>query len=140
VPITPTYPGVYVEEIPSGVRTITGVSTSVTSFVGFTPSGPTDQPVRVFNFGEYERTFGPLDSNSPLSYAVSQFFRNGGGEAWIVRVASGAATASVTIENTTGDAVLVVAAASGGRWGNGLRVEVDYDTLRGMKPDDLRLF
>ncbi len=129
MPITPTYPGVYVEEIPSGVRTITGVSTSVTSFVGFTPSGPTDQPVRVFNFGEYERTFGPLDSNSPLSYAVSQFFRNGGGEAWIVRVASGAATASVTIENTTGDAVLVVAAASGGRWGNGLRVEVDYDTL-----------
>src|SRR6266480_7196214 len=34
--ITPrlTYPGIYVEEVPSGVRAIPGVSTSVTAFVG----------------------------------------------------------------------------------------------------------
>ncbi len=129
MPITPTYPGVYVEEIPSGVRTITGVSQSVTSFIGYTPAGPTNQPVRVFNFGEYERTFGTLDSDSPLSYAVSQFFRNSGGEAWIVRVAAGAATASVAIENVAGSTVLDVDAASGGRWGNSVQLSVDYNTL-----------
>ena len=34
MPITPTYPGVYIEEVPSGVRTITGVATSITAFIG----------------------------------------------------------------------------------------------------------
>lgn len=33
MPTTPTYPGVYIEEIPGGVRTITGVATSITAFV-----------------------------------------------------------------------------------------------------------
>ena len=34
MPATLTYPGVYIEEVPSGVRTITGVATSITAFVG----------------------------------------------------------------------------------------------------------
>ncbi len=40
-----TYPGVYIEEIPSEVRTITGVSTSVTAFIGRTLRGPDDKAV-----------------------------------------------------------------------------------------------
>ena len=40
---TLTYPGVYIEEIPSGVRTITGVATSITAFVGRAFRGPTDE-------------------------------------------------------------------------------------------------
>lgn len=129
MPITPTYPGVYIEEIPSGVRTITGVSTSVTAFVGYAPAGPADSATRVFNFGEYERTFGGLHIDSPMSYAVNQFFLNGGGEAWIVRVAAGTATAAVTMQNLAGVDVLDIEAKSAGKWGNYLRVDVDYDTL-----------
>ncbi len=128
MPITPTYPGVYIEEIPSGVRTITGVSTSVTAFIGYTPAGPADDPKRIFNFGDYERIFGGLHKDSPLSYGVSQFFLNGGSEAWIVRVAQGAATASVTMSNPAGVDVLDVSAKSAGKWGNYLRLDVDYDT------------
>lgn len=128
MPITPTYPGVYIEEIPSGVRTITGVSTSVTAFIGFSPAGPADDPKQVFNFGEYERHFGGLHKDSPMSYGVSQFFLNGGSEAWIVRVAQGTATASVTMENLNSDDVLDVAAKSAGKWGNYLRLDFDYDT------------
>ena len=41
MPVALTYPGVYVEEIPSGVHTITGVSTSVTAFIGYTQRGTT---------------------------------------------------------------------------------------------------
>jgi phage tail sheath protein FI len=40
MPVTPTYPGVYIEELPSAVRTITAVSTSVTAFVGSIRRGP----------------------------------------------------------------------------------------------------
>ena len=61
MPATLSYPGVYIEEVPSGVRTLTGVATSVTAFVGRARRGPTDDddsaPVRVFNFGEFERVF-----------------------------------------------------------------------------------
>jgi uncharacterized protein len=58
MPVNPTYPGVYIEEISSGVRTITGVSTSITAFVGYTPRGELNQAVRIFNFGDFERAFG----------------------------------------------------------------------------------
>ena len=58
MPITPTYPGVYIQEIPSGVRTIIGVSTSVTAFVGYFHRGPLNTPIRVFNMGDFDREFG----------------------------------------------------------------------------------
>src|SRR4051794_21402011 len=80
MPIAVSYPGVYVEEITSGVRTITGVATSITAFVGRTRRGPTNDPTRVQSFGEFERAFGGLWTKSTLSYAVAQFFQNGGGD------------------------------------------------------------
>jgi hypothetical protein len=42
MPATLSYPGVYIEEIPSGVHTITGVATSIAAFVGAALRGPTD--------------------------------------------------------------------------------------------------
>lgn len=129
MPVTPTYPGVYIEELPSGVRTIMGVSTSVTAFVGYTRRGPTDKPVQLFNFGDFERQFGGLDVDSDVSYAVQQYFQNGGAEAWVVRVANGAARAGITLlEASSTTAVLEVKASSEGVWGNNLRLDVDYDT------------
>src|SRR5215212_321300 len=86
MPITPSYPGVYIEEIPSGVRTITGVATSITAFVGRAKRGPVNEPVTVNSFGEFERVFGGLWRDSPLSYAVRDFYLNGGSQALIVRL------------------------------------------------------
>ena len=78
MPVSPTFPGVYVEEIPSGVRTITGVATSITACEGRTLSGPTTDPVLVTSFGEFERLFGGLHVDVPLAYSVRDFFLNGG--------------------------------------------------------------
>ena len=55
MPITPTYPGVYVEKISSGVRTITGVATSITAFIGRALRGPVNEPVTINSFGDFER-------------------------------------------------------------------------------------
>ena len=137
MPITPTYPGVYIEELPSTVHTIVGVSTSITAFVGYTKRGPSDRPTTIFNYGDFERTFGGLDPDCPLTYAVNQFFANGGSEAVIVRVASGAVPATLSIANKTGGGkveVLTLKASSSGSWANPLRVSVDYGTLN---PDSL---
>jgi Bacteriophage tail sheath protein len=133
VPVHPTYPGVYVEEIPSAVRTIVGVSTSVTAFIGYTAKGPTNHPLQLFSFGDYERAFGGLDLDSPVSYAVGQFFQNGGLEAWVVRTASGSGAASVGLRNGNGagagvQLVLTATAKSDGLWGNGLQLTVDFAT------------
>ncbi len=88
MPVTPTYPGVYVEEIPSGVRTIVGVATSITAFVGRTRRGVTNEPIMCNNYGDFERNFGGLNQEYPLSYAVRDFFLNGGQQALIVRLIS----------------------------------------------------
>lgn len=127
MPTTPTYPGVYVEEIPSGVRTITGVGTSITAFVGYTARGPLNEAIRVLNFADFERTFGGLHRDSEVGYAVQQFFVNGGTDAYVVRTATGAASGRVSLRHAGGDA-LVVSAVNEGAWANLVRLDVDYAT------------
>ena len=131
MPVTPTYPGVYVEEIPSGVRTISAVGTSVAAFVDFFRRGALNQPVQIFNVGDFEREFGGLHAQSEASYGIHQFFRNGGREAWVVRVASGAVESARTVVMsavTGGAASLTIDAASPGAWGNSIRAAVDFET------------
>jgi uncharacterized protein len=155
MPGTYTYPGVYVEEIPSGVRPITGVTTSDTAFVDFFARGPVDQAVRCNSFGDFERHFGGLDSRSEASYAIQQYYANGGSVAWVVRVAANAVSAERMLDEAgapgsgpgpsgpvpsgsgpvpsgsgpvTPRNSLLVRAASPGAWGNRLQVAVDHNT------------
>ena len=120
MPVTPTYPGVYIEEIPSGVRSITGVPTSITAFVGRALKGPVNEPQRISSFADFSRIFGGLWSGSMMSYAVQQYYQNGGSEAVIVRVESGAGQASLTLPS--GPQLL---ASSKGAWGSKIRARVD---------------
>ena len=129
MPVSPTYPGVYIEEIPSGVRTIVGVATSITAFIGTAIKGPVQEPTTINNFGDYERMFGGLSLDSTMSYAVRDFYLNGGSQAIIVRIENGAEPATITLvgEASPVDA-LVLEAASPGLWGNNLSAGVDYNT------------
>ena len=122
MPSNLTFPGVYIEEIPSGVRTIVGVATSITAFFGRALRGPTDEPVVINSFGDFERIFGGLWVDNSLGYAVRDFYLNGGSQAIIVRLARDAGTATITI----GD--LELTAANPGRWGNNLSVVIDHNT------------
>jgi phage tail sheath protein FI len=115
-----TYPGVYVLEQKSGNHTITGVSTSVTAFVGAARKGPGDTPVALSSFAEYVRQFGDvMDTAHPMGHAVNQFFANGGAQAVIVRaLGNGAAQATVPLGAAQG-LVVTRTARSRGAWGNG---------------------
>src|SRR5437764_14393084 len=86
MPPTLTYPGVYVEEIPSGVHPITGVATSITAFVGRALRGPVDKAVTITSLSDFERVYGGVWTESNLGYAVQDFYRNGGTTAVIARV------------------------------------------------------
>ena len=141
MPVQPTFPGVYIEEIPSGVRPITGVATSIAAFIDYFIRGPLDLPYRILSIADFQRTFGGLDVLSEASYAINQFFLSGGSEAYVVRVTpAGDAAAAATIL-VTGSGVDIFNATAGrrlrgesvfdpGEWGNFLRLEVDYDTVQ----------
>jgi Bacteriophage tail sheath protein len=125
MPAALTYPGVYVEELPSGVHTITGVATSITAFVGWAPQGPVDRAVLVESWTEFESQFGGLYSGSYLGYAVNAFFANGGSQAYIIRLAWDGTTnpcATASAPNAVGSVTLY--ASSPGGWGNNLEVQV----------------
>ena len=111
---TPTYPGVYIQELESGVHTITGVATSIAAFIGWAPQGPVGQPTLVQSWGDFQSQFGGLYSGVYLGYAVSQFFANGGQQAYIVRLVDGATTAGG--EDTASGIELW--ASSPGDWAN----------------------
>jgi phage tail sheath protein FI len=121
-----SYPGVYIEEVPSGVRTITGVATSITAFIGRARRGETNKATTINNFGDFERIFGGLWLQSQLGFAVRDFYLNGGSQAIIVRLyhaEEGAKAAKSTL--TVGG--IGLEAAYEGSWGANLRVTVDKD-------------
>lgn len=126
--VSVSYPGVYIQEVPSGARAIAGVPTSIAAFVGYTARGPVNEARQLFSYADFERAFGGLDVDSDLSYAVNHFFLNGGGTCWVVRTAEDALAASVDLETAGGTPTLTVAAATEGVWGNSLLVAVDYAT------------
>jgi uncharacterized protein len=127
MPSALTYPGVYIEEIPSGVRTITGVSTSVTAFVGSGKRGPINRAVHLLSFADFERAFGGLQVGAELGYAVRQFFQNGGADAYAVRIAKNALAATRTLQDASAN-VLALTALDEGKSGNRIEVRVDYAT------------
>ncbi|MEJ2862586.1 phage tail sheath C-terminal domain-containing protein [Actinomycetospora flava] len=118
-----SYPGVYVQEIPSGARAITGVATAVTAFLGRARRGPVDEPVAISSFGDFERRFGGLWRESGLGYAVRDYFRNGGGNALVARLAGSATPATVTLAGVTFEA------REPGTWARGYTVRLRHPGL-----------
>jgi Bacteriophage tail sheath protein len=114
-----SYPGVYIEELPSAVHTITGVATSIGAFVGWSAQGSVSEAVLVQSWMDFAREFGGLDSRSYLGYSVNQFFANGGQQAYIVRLVwTDAATATTSVGG------LSLWANSPGQWANNFKVVV----------------
>ena len=123
----PTYetPGLYYERLDRAQRPLPALRMDVTGFVGIAERGPVDRPVPVESFRQFETRFGGFVGGGFLAYALKGFFDNGGGRAWIVRVAS--------TEPETEAAVAVlpvplpfwrIEASSPGSWGNGLSVAI----------------
>lgn len=141
MPVAPTYPGVYIEELPSGTRTIVGVASSVTAFVGYTARGPDHRAVRIHSFADFERRFGGLAADSELSYAVAQFFLNGGTDGYVVRVPKpDGAAARINLKDGTGSGAkisLQATAVSRGAWGNRVVIDASHD---GIAAGDTRSF
>jgi phage tail sheath protein FI len=101
-------PGVYVEETSFRAKSIEGVSTSTTAFVGPTRRGPVgDVPELVTSFADFQRIYGGLDDlfGMPnfVAHAARSYFNEGGGRLYVSRAfqaggsPSGGVAASPTV-------------------------------------------
>jgi phage tail sheath protein FI len=127
MPVTTSYPGVYVQEVPSGVRTIAGVGTSIAAFVGAAAEGPLFRPVECLSYADFERTFTGDASHGQMPYYVKLFFMNGGTRCYVMRIANGASAPTVVLKNEKGDKeVLKLTAKVPGLAGQSIRAVVMY--------------
>ncbi len=126
MPVSPSFPGVYVQEVPSGVRSIVGVATSVTLFVGRTKSGPMNEPTRLTSYTDFVRSFGEDNTISDMARYVRLFFLNGGTDCYVMRIARNHASSAVTLKNESGADTLVLTAKNPGSLGDSIRAAVTY--------------
>ena len=119
-------PGVFVEETSFRSKSIEGVSTSTTAFVGPTRSGPTGEiPELITSFADFERIYGGLNdlgygggapTTNYLAHAVMAYFNEGGARLYVARVAGASAKATGTdlVTSETSKFVARFAGAAGG--------------------------
>jgi hypothetical protein len=128
--------GIVVAEEPGSDTAIARRSGTVTAFIGRTLRGPIDRPVVLHSYADFHQIFGGLWQPSTLSYAVEQFFENGGREAVVVRVANGGRPATISLP--CGPATLTLVAQSPGSR-EALRASVDYDNIGPTEEDRFNL-
>ena len=119
-------PGVYVEEVSSGIKPIEGVGTSTGAFIGLAERGPIKKPVLVTNWTQFTAMFGGFIENGYLAYAVFQFFNEGGTRCYVVRAAKGTSEQLKRAEKAFND--LTVRASSEGQWGNNIKIKIDDES------------
>jgi phage tail sheath protein FI len=121
-------PGVYVNEVPDGNRSIKGVGTSVGGFVGLAAKGDPDKPELISSWTQFVNKFGSFIPNSYLAYAVYGFFAEGGTACHVVRVKMDpdekAASLTLPVGSEPENAVLKITARSAGAWGNDIKISM----------------
>src|SRR5262245_40511592 len=82
----PRAPGIYQTFESIAPPPLTIANTRITGFVGITQKGPINEPTRLQNWDEFIEIFG-ASTDSYTADSVHGFFKNGGSDCWIVRVA-----------------------------------------------------
>ncbi len=136
-------PGVYVEEVSSGVKPIEGVGTSTGAFVGIAEQGPIGQAVLIPNWTQFVKIFGNFIPNYYLAHAVNMFFKEGGTRCFVVRTchydkitdakSKNAKYSNEVLKDASDKETILVQASSEGKWGD--RISVEIKNTPG-KPDE----
>jgi phage tail sheath protein FI len=142
----PTYmhPGIYIEEIPSGLIPIEAASTSTTVFLGYLTRGTVGEPELIFKQDDFVQKFGKINDQygglrdtgkdklgDPMGHSIAAFFLNGGRQAYIVRLARNGTTTELVAASTgianpdSATEIFEFAAVDPGSWGNDLVVRME---------------
>src|SRR5690606_6773417 len=141
--VTPTYPGVYVEEVSGGARPISAASTSTAAFIGEAEKGPIGQAIKIYNFTEFKNLYGTYLNSSYLAHSVFQYFNNGGSKCYVVRVTGdNTQTASIDLFDraVAAQQSMRISAKNAGVWGNDLGVVISNGTSNSANEFNLAIF
>jgi len=131
-------PGVYVEEVSSGIKPLEGVGTSTGAFVGTAQRGPIGEPKLITNWTQFKEIFGDFINDGFLAYAVYQFFNEGGSKCYVIRaakdiLADATATPPVVAQPLAKATVavgdLTVTAKTEGDWANSTSADTGLITI-----------
>jgi len=143
-------PGVFMEEVSYRSKSIEGVSTTTTGFVGPTRFGPTaGVPTLVTSVGEYEAIYGDAadiaGQTNHMAHACRAFFEQGGKRLYVSRV-SGADPEVATKRLGAGNAPVLRARHPGSYGDLTVRIRLDADpngvrdrAISGLRPGDVVL-
>lgn len=126
--------GITVTEIAGVDQPIDVAPETTAAVIGRALRGPLDTPVLVRNPGEFRRRFGGSWSRSSLGPAVRDFFKHGGRQLYVVRVANNARGCMLCLP-AAGSALVLRAVEPGST--ERLRAAVDLD---GINPADTEHF
>jgi uncharacterized protein len=82
----PRAPGIYQSFDTIAPPPLTIANTRISGFVGITEKGPMNEATRLQNWDEFVEIFG-VNGDSYTAQSVHGFFKNGGIDCWVVRVA-----------------------------------------------------
>lgn len=141
MPINLTYPGVYAEVIPSQTRSVIAAATSNAAVIDWFYKGPINTAVAITSLSQFNSVFGGVHQRSEGSYAVQQFFLNGGSFIWVVRIVPGGGTAQSSPPSTSAMTAVAelsiptlpfdsyyIEAANPGSWGNSIAIQITQPT------------
>lgn len=125
-------PGIYQTYDPVVIPAMQIANTRIAGFVGITQKGPMNEPTRLGNWDEFLEIFG-YTQDSYTSDSVYGFFKNGGTECWVVRVAHNPARGELATIDQASSAehvqlddwnkpTLKICALNEGEWGNAIWV------------------
>ena len=125
-------PGIYQTYDPVVIPPMSIANTRIAGFVGITQKGPMNEPTRLGNWDEFLEIFG-YSQDSYTSDSVYGFFKNGGTDCWVVRVAhtpprgelagvEQAASAEHVQLDDWNKPTLKICALNQGNWGNAIWV------------------
>jgi len=125
-------PGIYQTYDPVVTPPMSIANTRIAGFVGITQKGPMNEPTRLGNWDEFIEIFG-YTQDSYTSDSVFGFFKNGGTDCWVVRVAHNPAKGEFASIDQAASAehvqlddwnkpALKIRALNEGNWGNAIWV------------------
>ena len=122
-------PGIYVQEQQYDLNPLKIDSRCLCAFAGVAEFGPVNEPVLVSGFDEYLKVFGGFDTAGVLPFSVYSYFKNGGKECVVVRIADEqtARCAFYTVKKPEGQFTLT--AKTPGKWGNYITVSIWKESL-----------
>ncbi|HTR55497.1 MAG TPA: phage tail sheath C-terminal domain-containing protein [Kofleriaceae bacterium] len=126
----PRAPGIYQSFDSIAPPPLSIANTRIAGFTGITEKGPMNEPTRIAQWDEFVEIFG-TGGDAYTASAVYGFFRNGGTDCWIVRVAhcapkgelpglDHAACAEHVQEDDWNKPSLKIRALNEGGWGNSI--------------------